>query len=172
MLESCCVLRARLQLVVMMYVSAHRGNSMNAYADAAAKAHLDAPTCEDTARTISERVTSKPCVHMVRSDFEADGTLRAQGQPAAGARWVMWDARLFRGVRKRAARDVHARLHTPHEEKGYVDAAYVGRRAHESEAKSYAAIAKAVFTCRKLSSKDDEDYVDAGKHFRGPVYGD
>ena len=41
MLESCCVLRARLQLVVFMYVPAHRGISLNAYADAAAKAHRE-----------------------------------------------------------------------------------------------------------------------------------
>ena len=147
MLESCCVLRARLQLVVFMYVPAHRGISLNAYADAAAKAHLDAPLDADTASTVCENVTSKPSVHVVRSDFCRDGTLRAQGVAATDAPWVVWDKRLFAAVRRRAARSVHERLHAKHAEKGYVDSTWIGRRAHESESRSYADVARRVFQC-------------------------
>ena len=58
MRESICVLRSQLGRVVTMYVPAHSGNSMNAYADAAAKAHVSAPA--DDMREMLARVTSRP----------------------------------------------------------------------------------------------------------------
>ena len=59
LLESCCVLRAQLERVVFMYVPAHRGSAPNAYADAAAKAHLGAGR-EDTMMDLRARVMTRP----------------------------------------------------------------------------------------------------------------
>ena len=66
LLESCCVLRARLQLVVLMYVKAHAGNSINAYADAAAKTHLQSEHGSFLAEDVAEAVRSRPCVYLRR----------------------------------------------------------------------------------------------------------
>ena len=67
-------------------------------ADAAAKSHLD--TAVDATMDLRTRVTSRPLIYTMRSDFWADGTLRGKSEGVGGAP-VMWDRRLFPGVRKR-----------------------------------------------------------------------
>lgn len=170
MLESCCVLRARLQLVVFMYVSAHSGNAMNAMADAAAKAHVRGPL--DDLLDVAARVTSRPVVCTVRSDFDAGGRLRPPDLDGGGRlrpprahtghQMVMWDRRLFSGVRVRAARWVHWRL-VRDLHGAYVDEALLGRRWHASDARTYADVAKAVFTCAKLEGGENRDADPVGR---------
>ena len=152
MLESCCVLRAQLGLVVFMYVPAHSGIAPNAMADAAAKAHLDAPQSDDHA--VRKRVTSRPVVYEVPSDFGPGGVLRPPGAAGGGQR-VVRDRRLFPEVRKRTARWLH--LHLLEGLHGtYVDAALVGRRWHASDARTYSEVTQLVLACDKLDCKEED----------------
>ena len=54
-LEAICRVRARLGLVVTMYIPAHRGSSMSAYADAAAKTSLEKGMEEAEAEWLREK---------------------------------------------------------------------------------------------------------------------
>ena len=153
MIESCCVLRAQLGIVVFLYVPAHRGIAMNAYADAVAKAHLGS-SLYDAREDVCTRVTSRPMLSTIGSDFDSEGTLRPPGEKSA-PRNILWDRRLFPAARRRLARWVHTELtKNLHEE--YVDPVYIGRRAHESESKTYAAVARGVFKCAKLDPKEED----------------
>ena len=155
MLESCSVLRARLGIVVFLFVKAHAGAAPNAYADAAAKVHLAAArgSAEQGAHT---RVTSRPFVHTVPSDFDQDGCLVPPGTDMSTTRPVMFDRSLYPVARKRAARWVHTELSARLTGGPYVEPVQIARRAHESEGRSWAAVARTVMTCAKLdSSKDD-----------------
>ena len=152
LIESCCVLRAQLQLVVFMYVPAHRGVAFNAMADAAAKAHLNA--AEDDLADVATRVTSRPVIYTMPSDFGGDGTLRPPKDPTQ-PRCVLWDRRMFPGVRRRAARWVHARLNDGLHGT-YVDSALIGRRWHHGDAQSYSEVAKAVYLCLPLNHKEED----------------
>ena len=164
MLESCCVLRAQLQLVVFMYVSAHSGNAMNAMADAAAKAHVHAPA--DDLHDVPTRVTSRPIVYKIASDFDVGGRLQPPDLDENGRLraprtcrnrpMVIWDRRLFSGVRVRVARWVHWRL-VRDLHGTYVDEALIGRRWHASDARTYAAVAKAVYTCATLKGGKERE---------------
>ena len=93
-------------------------------------------------------------LYTLASDFGADGTLRPVGACAEGKR-VLWDRRLFPGVRRRVARHVHTRL-----QEGlhgaYVDAALIGRRWHPSEARTFAEVAKLVLTSAPLDAKEED----------------
>jgi ribonuclease HI len=155
LLESCCVLRAQLGLVVTMYVPAHRGNWMNAAADAAAKSHLGA--ARDTLQDAPGRVTSRPAVQAAASDFDEQGLLLPPGA-GGSARCYLYDRRLFSGARLRAARYVHSTL-TAGLHAEYVDAALIGRRAHANDARSWAAVTRAVLACAKLDSHEGSEAV-------------
>ena len=92
MLEAICRLREQLERVVFLYTPSHRGIAHNAYADAAAKSHLQA------ARSVSDvrgSVLARPSLFKIESDFNADGTLREQGPNAAPGEWILWDRGLF-----------------------------------------------------------------------------
>ena len=96
---------------------------------------------------------------LVPPDLDADGRMRPARHDST-AQHVLWDHRLFRGVRQRAERWTHRKLVTGLHGK-YVDEALLGRRWHASDARSYAEVAKAVYTCRKLEGgrKREEDPV-------------
>jgi ribonuclease HI len=59
LLEAICRIRAHLGIVVLMYVPAHTGCSPNEYADASAKAHLDAEL-EDTTSRVAKWNETRP----------------------------------------------------------------------------------------------------------------
>ena len=170
LLESCCVLRAKLQLVVFMYVSAHSGNAMNAMADAAAKAHVHSPV--DDMHDVPTRVTSRPVVYRIASDFDNGGRLKPPNLDSNGrlqlprashdGNVVIWDRRLFPGVRVRVARWVHRRL-VRDLHGSYVDEALIGRRWHTSDARTYAAVAKEVYTCATLKGGKDREADPVGR---------
>ena len=121
------------------------GRKTKVAADAAAKAHLGTVR-EDTMMDLCERITTRPMLYTLASDFGADGTLQPVGARAAGKQ-VLWDRRLFPGVRRRVARHVHTRLHEGLHG-AYVDAALIGRRWHPSEARTFAEVAKS--SCSRL----------------------
>ena len=88
------------------------------------------------------------------SDFGGGGTLRPPGD-STQPRCVLWDRRVFPGVRQRIARWVH--MHLNNGLRGmYVDAALLGRRWHPGDAQSYAEVAKAVYQCLPLNRKEGD----------------
>ena len=103
---------------------------------------------------LGTRVMTRPMLYTLASDFGADGTLRPACARAAGRR-VLWDRRLFPGVRRRVARHVHTRLQAGLRG-AYVDAALVGRRWHPSEANTFAEVAKLVLTSAPLDAKESD----------------
>ena len=108
----------------------------NAYADAAAKAHLSEPWEGDSSqRAILPHVPSRPCLYAVRSDFLPDGTLRPEGDDTEGA-WVLWDRRLFTSGRRRVARWLHRHLAEGLSGDALVESAFIGRRGHACEART------------------------------------
>ena len=63
MLEAICAIRARLGRVVFMWVPAHEGVTPNSYADAAAKAHLQARVvAADVTAVVAREVRSRDVV--------------------------------------------------------------------------------------------------------------
>ena len=84
MIEAICALRARLGHVSMMWIPAHRGSSASAYADALAKAHLDAPEVEDAVAVVAPLVVSRPSLPTCESDYDAEGRLVREGECGVG----------------------------------------------------------------------------------------
>merc|ERR1712185_747492 len=80
MLEAICEVRARLGHVSMMWIPAHRGSSVSAYADALAKAHLAAGRVEETTATIAAAIRSRPGLSVCTSDYDDTGMLRGEGE--------------------------------------------------------------------------------------------
>ena len=142
-LEALCRLREQLGLVVFMFTPSHVGIAPNAYADAAAKAHLDAPLNDGSGTcAVASLVTSRPVVYQVCSDFRADGTLvPQQDRDAAHAIWVTLDRGLFSAVRKRVSRWLHTHM-LPGAHSAALDTTFIGRRGHHSESTTYAAVVR------------------------------
>ena len=70
-------------------------------ADAAAKGHIGSTAADDFG-TVCARVSSRPCVYEVGSDFRRDGTLRPPDE-RAHERCFLWDRAEFPCVRKRVS---------------------------------------------------------------------
>ena len=150
LLESCCVLRAQLGLVVCMFIPSHRGSVQSAYADALAKCHLDARR-DDLLDDLPTRITSRPVLNTVTSDYLPDGQSRPVGDDAR--RHILWDRRLFSRARERAARWTHVELNHGLRHQ-YVDQTFIGRRGHANESKSFAEATRLAYTCAKLDAKE------------------
>ena len=153
LIESVCSLRARLGLVVFMFTPSHKGGVPNAIADCVAGAML-AAKMEDIAMDLQQGV-KRACVHMHRSDFSDEGVLRPQGSNQRG-RFVMWDRRLFPALRRRVARWVHKELAGERGDDLVVDPAFVGRRWHTGETKSWAEVTRLGLACAKLDREEEE----------------
>ena len=153
-LEAVCSLRKQLGRVVFLWVPAHRGISANAYADAAAKAHLESGS-DDRARwrETASRARSRPCLYEVRSDYGDGGMLREVEAARVGA-WVPWDRRLFPAARRRLARWTHLELRAGLSESYSIDGTFIGRRGHPSESRTYAEVARAGLKCAALDRKE------------------
>ena len=63
MIEAITNIRRQLGSVHFVWVPAHTGISMNAYADAAAKAHLTAEIATDITENLAQSVTTRQCLH-------------------------------------------------------------------------------------------------------------
>jgi len=63
MLEAICRWRSHFGLVVFLWCPSHRGVTCNAYADAAAKAHLDAPHDPALAQRLTGDMRARPCIY-------------------------------------------------------------------------------------------------------------
>jgi ribonuclease HI len=92
LLEAICRIRAHMGIVVIMYVPAHTGCSPNEYADASAKAHLDADL-EDATNRVAKWNETRP---RICEWWTSEG-------------WVMSDLAMYSGTRKRATE--HIREH-------------------------------------------------------------
>ena len=94
MLEAICEYRARLGMVVVFWVPSHEGQVSNAYADAVAKMHLDAPLEAGLTAGVAECVASRPCLY----------------ERQVAGEWELWDRPAFRGTRLQAEGWVAAAL--------------------------------------------------------------
>ena len=149
LLEAICTLRAQLGTCVTVWNPAHKGNVSNAYADACAKAYLDAPKIVDTYDSVGQYVTMRPHLWRVRSDFDGEGNLQ-RGALSEGGEWITWDRRLFRAARRRLARWLHVHLRSTTSDRPCIDDTYIGRRGHETETRSWAEVTRAGVRCKKL----------------------
>ena len=100
MLEAICGMRARLGHVSLMWIPAHRGSSVSAYADALAKAHLGATDLVDVERNVTPFVRSRPSVPTCISDYDSEGRLIRGAEESIGR--VMMDRRMFKLGGRRA----------------------------------------------------------------------
>ena len=93
LLEAICRIRAHMGIVVIMYVPAHTGCSPNEYADASAKAHLDAEL-EDATNRVARWTETRP---RICEWWTSEG-------------WVMSDLATYSGARKRAKEHVREQI--------------------------------------------------------------
>ena len=89
MLEAICTYREKLELVVTMYVPAHRGFAANSYADAAAKAACSLEKVHDVSEVIKEAMKWKRYVNEVWVQ---------EGQ--GGGRWEVWDVTTYEAMKE------------------------------------------------------------------------
>jgi len=89
MLEAICTYRERLELVITMYVPAHRGFAANSYADAAAKAACSLEHVSDISGVIKEAIKWKRYVSEVW----------VQGGKDEG-RWEVWDVAPYEAMKE------------------------------------------------------------------------
>ena len=108
LLEAICRIRAHMGIVVLMYVPAHTGCSPNEYADASAKAHLDAEL-EDATNRVARWTETRP---RICEWWTSEG-------------WVMSDLATYSGARKRAKEHVREQMEQGVEE-GRITAGQVG----------------------------------------------
>ena len=81
MLESCCVLRAQLGRVVLVYLQAHAGNSLSGMADA----------CAQAAGEYRERHNTSECRYFQHSAaYPVWGCLCCHGTPGPGIANGAW----------------------------------------------------------------------------------
>jgi hypothetical protein len=156
MLEAICALRRQLGHVSMVWIPAHRGSSVSAYADALAKAHLNAPAVEDAIRVVGPLVTSKPSLPTFDSDYDEDGKIVRSDEDGVGR--VLMDRRMFGVGKVRMSRWVHAELaRTLSADSGLlIDRSFIGRRGHKLEARSWAELAKAFLRSGRLDRDEDD----------------
>ena len=95
LLEYICILRSQLEKVVFVWVPSHEGIAMNAYADAAAKAHLGAKR-EDVTSIIADGIITRRQLH---------------GQKC-GETIAMNNTRIYTETKKNARKYVTNRLQT------------------------------------------------------------
>jgi hypothetical protein len=89
MLEAICTYREKLELVVTMYVPAHRGFAANSYADAAAKAACSLEHVNDISGVIKDAIKWKRYVSEVW----------VQGGRNEG-RWEVWDVAPYEAMKE------------------------------------------------------------------------
>ena len=159
MLEALCTLRAQLGHVCTMWIPAHRGSSVSAYADALAKAHLDAHAIEDVTSALTRAVTSRPCLPVCESDYDEAGHLRREAE--GSTRIVLTDRRLFSVGKTRAGRWVHAEMARTlsADSELIIDRSFIGRRAHKLEARSWPELTAAFLRSARLDRKEDDPRV-------------
>ena len=133
LLESICRLRSKMDRIIFLFTPSHKGVAPNAYADAAAKSHLQSPCESDT--HITAQVQSRPCLYRMCSDFDEQGQLQPMNAQAESV-WISWDRALFKTVRKRSARWIHMQM-TGSQQHTLLDATFIGRRGHKNESPSY-----------------------------------
>ena len=91
----------------------------------------------------------------VRGAVRLQGRWRAAEEgKEASAGWVPWDKRAFKAVKKRVARWVQSELRRTLTSDYLLDEAFVGRRAHALESRSFAEVARAGVACGKLESEE------------------
>ena len=156
-MESICTVRAKLGACVMLWNPSHKGNVSNSYADAVAKAYLDAPNVTDIYEGVSQHVSMRPHTWQVRSDYDTEGHL-LEGPLSTSGAWVTWDRRFFRAARRRLARWLHVHLRSTTSDRPCIDATYIGRRGHESETRTWAAVTRAGVMSERLK-REEEDPV-------------
>ena len=155
-LESLCTLRSQLETVIFVWCPSHVGISPNAYADAAAKAHLSDTGCDAALwEATCTHARARPCLHEVRSDYDADGVLLTANNAGSGA-WVPWDRRIFTAARRRLGRHVHSTLARGLRDTQLLDHTFIGRLGHTSESRTYAEVARAGQRCAPLDRREDD----------------
>ena len=156
MLEAICEMRARLGHVSLMWIPAHRGSSVSAYADALAKTHLGATDLADVETIVIPFVRSRPSVPTCISDYDSEGRLIRGAEESIGR--VVMDKRMFRLGKARMGRWVHAELartldpsHGP-----LIDRSFIGRKGHAQEASSWVELTKLFVKRARLERKEDD----------------